>query len=194
MKPPLCKIKKRKRKSGCFLTHLPSKVRSFVWLRNALFSVKQVERGRRLLRLLSRTGLQNKRRRPSPCDVLSACTVFMRTVSSNAFSLLQVPKFFGLVQIFCGRPKFICIFWQSQTFCARQKDDLHSVNLVFMRHKRFWRGTICSQIFGLPQKIWTGSKRFGTCKRTRHKYKKIYILTGRPGARNLWPHYVKWKI
>ena len=29
--------------------------------------------------------------------------------------------------------------------------------------------TKCSQIFGLAQKIWTGAKHFGTCKRTRHK-------------------------
>jgi hypothetical protein len=27
--------------------------------------------------------------------------------------------------------KFIYILWQSQTFCARQKDDLHSVKLFF---------------------------------------------------------------
>ena len=27
--------------------------------------------------------------------------------------------------------KFIYILWQSQTFCASQKDDLHSVKLVF---------------------------------------------------------------
>jgi hypothetical protein len=27
--------------------------------------------------------------------------------------------------------KFIFILWQSQTFCNRQKDDLHSVKLVF---------------------------------------------------------------
>ena len=38
------------------------------------------------------------------------------------------------------------------------------------QHKRFWRGTKCSQIFGLAQKIWTSTKRFGTCKRTRHFY------------------------
>ena len=41
------------------------------------------------------------------------------------------------------------------------------------RHKSFWRGTKCSQIFGLAQKIWTGTKHFGTCKRTRHKYNKV---------------------
>ena len=40
--------------------------------------------------------------------------------------------------MFCAGPsffvpdqKFIYILWQSQTFCARQKDDLHSVKLVF---------------------------------------------------------------
>ena len=27
--------------------------------------------------------------------------------------------------------KFIYILWQSQKFCARQKDDLHSVKLFF---------------------------------------------------------------
>ena len=29
------------------------------------------------------------------------------------------------------------------------------------RHKSFWRGTKCSQIFGLAQKIWTGTKILG---------------------------------
>ena len=37
------------------------------------------------------------------------------------------------------------------------------------RHQSFWRGTKCSQIFGVAQKIWTGTKHFGTCKRTRQK-------------------------
>ena len=41
------------------------------------------------------------------------------------------------------------------------------------RHKKFWRGTKCSQIFGLAQTIWTGTKHFGTCK--RHKYQCIMI-------------------
>ena len=30
-------------------------------------------------------------------------------------------------------------------------------------------GTMCKQIFGLTQKIWTSPKYFGTHKRTRHK-------------------------
>ena len=28
--------------------------------------------------------------------------------------------------------KFIYILWQSQTFCARPKDDLHSIKLIFV--------------------------------------------------------------
>ena len=36
------------------------------------------------------------------------------------------------------------------------------------QHKSFWRGTKSSQIFGLTYKIWTGTKHFATCKRTRH--------------------------
>ena len=37
-------------------------------------------------------------------------------------------------------------------------------------HKNVWSGTNCNSIFGLTQKIYTGSKQFGTCSRTRHKY------------------------
>ena len=59
-------------------------------------------------------------------------------------------------KMFCAGPNFLCqtknlftyILWQSQTFCARQKIDLHSVKLVFVqaqkflkRHSNFWAGT-----------------------------------------------------
>ena len=33
--------------------------------------------------------------------------------------------------VLCQTKKFIYILWQSQKFCARQKDDLHSVKLFF---------------------------------------------------------------
>ena len=58
--------------------------------------------------------------------------VWSPIVKSNALSfyrsqnVLCWSKFFELVQ------KFIYILCQSQTFCARQKDDLHSVKLVFV--------------------------------------------------------------
>jgi hypothetical protein len=42
------------------------------------------------------------------------------------------PKMFWAgPNVFVPNQKFIYILWQSQTFCARQKDDLHSVKSVF---------------------------------------------------------------
>ena len=35
-------------------------------------------------------------------------------------------------KFWCQTKKFIYILWQSQKFCARPKDDLHSVKLVFV--------------------------------------------------------------
>ena len=49
----------------------------------------------------------------------------------------QVPKCFGLVQIFVPVQKYIYILWHTQTFCARQKDDLQSVKLVFVLAQKF---------------------------------------------------------
>ena len=48
------------------------------------------------------------------------------------------PKMFGLVKFFfVPDQNFIYILWQSQKFCARQKDDLHSVKLVFVPAQKF---------------------------------------------------------
>ena len=70
-------------------------------------------------------------------------------------------------------------FYRSQNI-ARTKTYLHivAVTNILCQTKRwfafskinfcFWRGTKCSQILGLARKIWTGTKHFGTCKRTRH--------------------------
>jgi hypothetical protein len=98
---------------------------------------------------------------------------------SKQQALMPCP-FTGPKMFWAGRfvpdKKFIYILWQSQTFCARQKDALHSVKLFFLcPHKSFRGGTKCSQIFGLAQKIWTGTKHFGTCKRTRQKSEITYF-------------------
>ena len=37
----------------------------------------------------------------------------------------------------CVGPKIYYILCQSQTFCARQRDDLHSVKLVFLLAQNF---------------------------------------------------------
>ena len=86
--------------------------------------------------------------------------------------LLQVTKCFLPVQIVCVGPKIYLynapvtnitnILYQTKRWFAFSKIGF------WCRHKSFWRGTKCSQIFGLAQKICTGTKHFGTCKRTRH--------------------------
>ena len=60
---------------------------------------------------------------------------------------LQVPKCFGLIQIFCDRPKMYLHFVAVTNILCQTK-----------------RGIDCSQIFGLVQNIWTSTKHFGTCK------------------------------
>ena len=49
----------------------------------------------------------------------------------NALSFYRSQNVLGWSKCFVPDQKFIYILWQSQTFCARQKDDLHSVKLVF---------------------------------------------------------------
>ena len=73
------------------------------------------------------------------------------------------------VQIFCVGPK-IYLRIVSQAFCARQNDDLHSVKLIFCAGTKVFEEALnskYSQIFGLTQTFWTGTKHFATCKRTR---------------------------
>ena len=50
----------------------------------------------------------------------------------SALSFYRSQKFLGWSKSFVPDQKFIYTLWQSQTFCARQKDDLHSVKLVFV--------------------------------------------------------------
>ena len=49
--------------------------------------------------------------------------------STNALSFYRSQNFLDGSKFFLSDQKFIYILWQSQTFCARQKDDLHSVKL-----------------------------------------------------------------
>ena len=56
---------------------------------------------------------------------------------TNALSFYRSQNVLGWSKFFVPHQKFIYILWQSQTFCARQKDDLHSVKLVFVPAQRF---------------------------------------------------------
>ena len=58
--------------------------------------------------------------------------------------------------------RFQNILCQSQTFCATPKDDLHSVNLFSVLAQKYLK----RHYMGLN--FWTGTKHFGTSRRTRH--------------------------
>ena len=56
-------------------------------------------------------------------------------------NILSQPKnltaFSASSKTFVPEQKFIYNLWQSQTFCVRQKDDLHSVKLFFVPAQTF---------------------------------------------------------
>ena len=80
-----------------------------------------------------------------------------------------VPKCFGLVRIFCDRPKIYLhieavtnILCQTKIWFAFSNIGFCAGTKVFEEELKF------NSIFGLAQNICTGTKHFGTCKRTRH--------------------------
>ena len=56
---------------------------------------------------------------------------------TNALSFYRSKNVLGWSKSFVPDQKFIYILWQSQTFGARQKDDLHSVKLFFVSAQKF---------------------------------------------------------
>ena len=64
-------------------------------------------------------------------------TVYIRIVSSYALSFYRSQNVLCWSKFFVSDQKFIYILCQSQTFCARPKDDLHSVKLVFVLAQKF---------------------------------------------------------
>ena len=62
---------------------------------------------------------------------------FLMFSSDLCLVLLQVQNVLCWSKFFMLDQKFIYILWQSQTFCARQKDDLHSVKLLFVPAQKF---------------------------------------------------------
>ena len=55
----------------------------------------------------------------------------------NALPFYRYQNVLGWSKFFVPDRKFIYILWQSQTIWARQKDDLHSVKLVFVPAQKF---------------------------------------------------------
>ena len=64
---------------------------------------------------------------------------------------------------------FHCVSASSKHFVPSQKLILPNTNHLFVGLKILVTATICKYIFGLAQKMWTSTKHFGTCKRSRYK-------------------------
>ena len=111
------------------------------------------------------------------------------------------PKMFWAGQNFLRQTKNLFTYCGShKRFVPNKKIICIQDNCSLSSQKSFWKGTKCKQIFGLSQKIWTGTKHFGTCKRTRHKtpfdcvYLKYLMIVklSIPAVEKLtWP-WVKW--
>ena len=74
-------------------------------------------------------------------------------------------------KFFVPDQKCIYILWQSQKFCARPKDDLHSVKLFFCAGTKGFEEALnavnflgCLKKFGLAQNILGPVKGQGICK------------------------------
>ena len=80
-----------------------------------------------------------------------------------------MPCPFTCSKMFCAVPNLTAFSASSKPFVPAQKPILLNANHLSVWHKMFVTATIRKYIFGLAQKIWTITKHFGTCKRTRHK-------------------------
>ena len=78
--------------------------------------------------------------------------------------------FFSGLNVLSHSKNLIAFSASSKTFEPVQKTILLNANHLLVWHKMFVTDTICKQSFGLAlaQKIWTSTKHFGTCKKTRH--------------------------
>ena len=70
-------------------------------------------------------------------DVKLICASDAKSMYSNALSFYRSQNVLDWSKFFVPDQKSIYILWQSQTFCARQKDDMHSVKLVFVPAQKF---------------------------------------------------------
>ena len=71
----------------------------------------------------------------------------------------------GWSKCFGPNQKFTYVLWQSQTFCARKKDDLHSVKLFFCAGTKVFEEALNAVKFlGWLKKIGPAQKFLGPVK------------------------------
>ena len=71
----------------------------------------------------------------------------------------------GRSKFFVPDQKFIYILWQSKTFCARQKNELHLVKLVYVPAQKFFEEALNAVKFlGWLKKFGSAQNILGTVK------------------------------
>ena len=103
----------------------------------------------------------------------------MSQVFSNALSFYMSQNVLGWSKFFVPDQKFIYILWQSQTFCARQKDDLHSEKLFFVPAQNCLKRhyTYAVKFLGWLKKFGPAQKILGPVKGKgiRHNWLKSFL-------------------
>ena len=96
-------------------------------------------------------------------------------ILTNELSFYRSQNVLGWSNIICQTKKFSTYCISDKIFMPDKKKICIQSNWFICHYKSFLRGTKCSQIFGLVQKICTDTKHFGTCKRTTRKYPDEFL-------------------
>ena len=117
--------------------------------------------------------------------------------STFALSFYRSQNVLGWSKFFCQTKHIFTHCGSYKCFVPDKKMICIQLNWFLCLRKSFWRGNKCSQSFGLTQKIRTGTKHFGTSKRTRHFFlilpdivqQQMNLITE---AKKSWIQYKKW--
>ena len=80
------------------------------------------------------------------------------------FNLLEVPKYFGLVHIFCHAKHLLKYSASHKHLMPDKRRICSQENWFLCWQKSFWRGTKCSQILWLAQKFGPAQNVLGPVK------------------------------
>ena len=94
----------------------------------------------------------------------------------NALSFYRSQNVLGGSKFFVPDQKFIYVLWQSQTFCARQKDDLHSEKLFFCAGTKVFEEVLNAVKFmGWLKTFGAAQNILGPVKGQGNRYYRVYV-------------------
>ena len=134
---------------------------------------------------------------PSKCTNVCVCaqslSLPLHRQKTNALSFYKSQNVLGWSNFIVPDQKFIYILWQSQKFCARQKDNLHSVKLVYVPAQKFFKRR------KMQSNFWAGSKNFGPAQNILRPVKgqginSLYIWQSELLIISFFGHVCVWKL